>query len=156
MPTEFHHILVPVDFGGPSRKALETGIELSRRFGSQLILVHVYEIPSYVYDGAVYSTVDLFGPIEEAAREHLAKTLREVQAQVPSAKAVLRRGAPAAEILAVIDEMHPDLVIMGTHGRKGLSRALLGSVAERIVRLSPVPVMTLRDAQPTTSTVASS
>jgi nucleotide-binding universal stress UspA family protein len=154
MPTEFRHILVPVDFGDPSRKALETGIELSRRFGSQLVLVHVYEIPAYVYDGAIYSVVDLFGPIEDAARDHLAKALREVQAQVPAAKAVLRRGAPGAEILAAIEELHPDLVVMGTHGRKGLSRALLGSVAERVVRLSPVPVLTLRDGQPTTSVVA--
>lgn len=145
MAIAFNHILVPVDFGEPSQKATEAAIELARRFESRLTLVHVYEIPSYVYGGTLYATTDLFGPIEEAAREHLEKTLKEVQKSIPATKAILRRGVPGAEILASIEELHPDLVVMGTHGRKGMSRALLGSVAEKIVRMSPAPVLTLRD-----------
>jgi nucleotide-binding universal stress UspA family protein len=58
-------------------------------------------------------------------------------------------GRAKVEILRMIDEMHADLVVMGTHGRSGLSHVLLGSVAERVVRTSPVPVMTVRLAPPT-------
>jgi nucleotide-binding universal stress UspA family protein len=144
MTIEFNHLLVPVDFGEPSQQALDTAIELANRFKAQLTIVHVYEIPAYVYGGMTFATADLFGPIEDAAREQLNKTLREAQKRVPGAKAVLRRGPPAAEILAVVDEVHPDLVVMGTHGRKGVSRALLGSVAEKVVRFSPVAVLTMR------------
>jgi nucleotide-binding universal stress UspA family protein len=144
MTIEFNYLLVPVDFGEPSRQALDAAIELATRFKARLTLVHVYEIPAYVYGGMTYATADLFAPIEEAAREQLDKTLSEVQKRVPGAKAVLRRGPPAPEILAVIAEVHPDLVVMGTHGRMGVSHALLGSVAEKIVRLSPVAVLTMR------------
>jgi nucleotide-binding universal stress UspA family protein len=144
MTIEFKHLLVPVDFGEPSRQALDTAIDLARRFGAQLTLVHVYEVPAYVYSGIAYATTDLFGPIEDAARAQLTKLLGEVRTKVPSAKAELRKGAPAMEILAAIAEAHPDLVVMGTHGRKGMPHVLLGSVAEKVVRLSPVPVLTTR------------
>ncbi|MGD0526291.1 MAG: universal stress protein [Polyangiaceae bacterium] len=144
MAIEFNNLLVPVDFGEPSLQALDAAIELATRFRAQLTLVHVYEIPAYVYGGMTFATTDLFGPIEDAAREQLDKMLHEVQASVTGTKAVLRRGSAAQEILAVIAEVHPDLVVMGTHGRKGVSHALLGSVAEKIVRLSPVAVLTMR------------
>ena len=146
MAIEFNHLLVPVDFSASSHQALESAIDLSRRFGSRLTLVHVHETPAYVYGGMTFATADLLGPIEEAAREHLDKTLREVQAVIPAAKAILRRGTAAVEILEVIEEQHPDLVVMGTHGRTGVSHALLGSVAERIVRFSTTPVLTIRES----------
>jgi len=144
MAIEFRHLLVPVDFGEHSRRALDAAIELARRFGAELTLVHIYEFPAYVYGGMTYATTDLFAPIEAAARDQLDQTLQEVRAMVPGAKAVLRRAPVAQGILAVIDEVHPDLVVMGTHGRTGMSHALLGSVAEKIVRLSPAPVLTMR------------
>jgi nucleotide-binding universal stress UspA family protein len=147
MTIEFKHLLVPVDFGEPSERALEAAIELARRFGAQLTLVHAYEVPAYVYGGMTFAATDLFGPIEGAARECLDKTLRGVQGKLPGAKAVLRRGIAAFEVLAVIDELHPDMVVIGTHGRKGLKHALLGSVAEKLVRLSPVPVLTMHGTQ---------
>jgi nucleotide-binding universal stress UspA family protein len=144
MALQFNHILVPVDFGEPSHRALDAAIELALRFGSQLTLVHVYEIPAYAYGGMTFATADLFGPVADAAHDHLEKTLREVQARVPGAKALLRRGNAALEILAVVDEVRPDLVVVGTHGRTGVRHALLGSVAEKVVRLSSAPVLTFR------------
>jgi len=144
MTIEFKNLLVPIDFGEPSQRALEAAIELARRFDAKITLVHVYEIPAYVYGGmSSYATTDLFGPIEEAARASLDKALREVKGKLPATKAVLRRGPPAMEILAAIDELHPDLVVIGTRGRTGVKHALLGSVAERVVRMSPVPVLTM-------------
>ncbi len=146
MALHLEHLLVPVDFGESSDGALGMAVELAERFHAQLTLVHVYEIPSYFYDGMAYATADLLTPIEEAARAYLDKTLRAVRERIPQADALLQRGAPAAELLTVIERVHPDLVIMGTHGRTGVRRALLGSVAERVVRLSAAPVLTVRGA----------
>jgi nucleotide-binding universal stress UspA family protein len=142
MSTEFKHLVVPIDFGEASERALGTAIDLAQRFGAELTLVHVYEIPAYAYAGLTFATADLLAPIEDAALAALDAKLREVKAKLPGAKAVLRRGPPALEILATIEEIRPDLVVMGTHGRQGISRALLGSVAEKVVRLSPSPVLT--------------
>jgi nucleotide-binding universal stress UspA family protein len=147
MTIEFKHLLVPVDFGEPSQRALAAGVDLARRFGSQLTLVHVCEIPAYVYGGMTYATADLIGPIEEAARETLDKALRGVKDKLPATTGILRRGPAAMEILGVISELRVDLVVIGTHGHKGLKHAFLGSVAERIVRLSPVPVLTMHESK---------
>jgi nucleotide-binding universal stress UspA family protein len=141
---DIKNILVAVDFGKSSEKAMELGVELARKFDASLTLVHAYEIPSYAYPDAALFTAHLLAPVEDAARKQLESTLVTVQERVPGAKVILRKGAAATEILAVIDEVHPDLVVTGTHGRRGLSRTLLGSVAEKVVRLSPVPVLTVR------------
>jgi nucleotide-binding universal stress UspA family protein len=102
----------------------------------------VYEIPSYVYSGAPFTAADLVTPIREGADEALAAELARVRARVPSATSVLRQGYPVDQILSVLDSEHADLLVLGTHGRRGLPRALLGSVAEKLVRLAPVPVLT--------------
>ena len=88
--------------------------------------------------------MDLLTPVEDAAKEALANTVAEVNKSVPVANGILRRGLAASETLALINEVKPDLVVIGTHGRQGVARALLGSIAEKIVRLSPVPVLTVR------------
>jgi nucleotide-binding universal stress UspA family protein len=116
------------------------GVRLARKLDASLTLVHACEIPAYLYPGIAYLAADLLIPLEEAAKKQLQTTLAAVQERAPGTKAILRVGVAATEILAVIDEVHPDLVIAGTHGRHGLSRARLGSVAERLVRLSPVTV----------------
>jgi nucleotide-binding universal stress UspA family protein len=138
------HILVAVDFGESSQEALETAVFLAKKFGAALTLTHTCEIPAYAYPGMAFVPMDLLTPVEDAARQSLAGTLADVQKRVPVATGILRRGLAASETLAVIDEEKPDLVVMGTHGRKGMARALLGSVAEKVVRLSSVPVLTVR------------
>jgi len=148
MAIEFRHILVPVDFTEASSGLLQAAGDLARKFGSELTLVHVYEVPAYVYGGVMYAPTELFAPIAQAARAHLDEVLRGVREAVPGAKGVLRQGLPSYEILAAIDELHPDLVVMGTHGRRGVRHVLLGSVAEKVVRMSAVPVLTLRVHDP--------
>jgi nucleotide-binding universal stress UspA family protein len=144
MTLAFKHVLVPVDFGDSSQRVLDAAIELAGRFDAALTLVHVYEVPAYVYGGMTYATADMFAPVEEAARKQLELTLKEVQQRAAGAKAVLRRGTASDGILACVQELRADLIVMGTHGRRGVSHLMLGSVAEKIVRLSPVPVLTLR------------
>jgi nucleotide-binding universal stress UspA family protein len=147
MTTQFRHVLVPLDMGDGTLKVLDAAIDVAKHFGAALTLVHAYEIPAYVYGGVTYTPTDLFGPIADAARVHLDEALKRAKQSLPAATAVLRRGPAAGEILSVIDEVRPDLVVMGTHGRKGMSHLLLGSVAEKVVRLSPVPVLTFRERE---------
>jgi nucleotide-binding universal stress UspA family protein len=143
----FKHILAPTDFGESSQQALDAAIELAARLEAKLTIVHCYEIPAYAYGGMTFGAADLLGPVQDAARAQLEKTLVEVKTRFPGAAGLLRRGVPWSEILAAIDETKADLVVMGTHGRRGVAHALLGSVAEKVVRTSPVPVLTVRRGQ---------
>ena len=138
------HILVAVDFADSSQEVIETAIFLAKTFRAALTLTHTCEVPAYAYPGMAFVPMDLLTPVEDAAKEALANALAEVNKSVPEAKGMLRRGLAASETLALINEVKPDLVIVGTHGRKGVVHAFLGSVAEKIVRLSPVPVLTVR------------
>ena len=140
----FRNILVPIDFGESSEEALEVAIGLAKQHRSGLTLIHTWEVPSYAYGAMEFSAMDMLTPVQEAAREQLDGLLAEVRKELPETKAVLARGVPWQEILAAIERGKPDLVVMGTHGRRGLRHALLGSVAEKIVRLSPAPVLTVR------------
>lgn len=139
----FKHLLVPTDFSDPSECALELALDLAIQQKAQLTLVHFWEIPPYPYVLASCSPPDLMTAIQEAANQQLAETLARVQVRLPSAKAVCRMGSPWQEIVGAIRDLHADLVVMGTHGRRGVRHALLGSVAEKVVRLSPVPVLTV-------------
>jgi nucleotide-binding universal stress UspA family protein len=139
----FRNILVPLDFGAPSRRALSVAIGLTKELGSSLTLMHTWEIPGYVHTGVEIPATELFHPSRDAAAERLAAALAEVSKDVPEAKSLLRGGAPWREILAAVEETGADLVVMGTHGRRGLARALLGSVTEKVVRNATVPVLTV-------------
>jgi nucleotide-binding universal stress UspA family protein len=81
--------------------------------------------------------------MQAAARASLVELRERVAKRLPTTKAVLERGVEWDRILAIIKAQSIDLVVMGTHGRRGLPRLLLGSVAEKVVRLAPVPVMTI-------------
>jgi len=143
----FRSILVPLDFAESSKEALEMAISLVEMAGATLTLVHVCEQPAYVYSGMMLGMADLTAPIKEAARKHLDETLAAVRPRVPDVRGVLRMGVPWSEILEAIAAAGADLVVMGTHGRRGLGHVVLGSVAERIVRTSPVPVLTVRHTE---------
>lgn len=137
-------ILVPVDFSAASANALEIAIGMAQAFDAELILLHAWELPVYPYMEFMLSSSELSSAIERGATQRLESTLQAVQARVPRSKSKLMMGVVWQKIIEAIDELKPELVIMGTHGRHGVSHALLGSVAEKIVRLSPVPVLTAR------------
>lgn len=135
------HVLVPTDFAEASASALELGVQLARAFDAKLTLLHVWELPIYPYmDFMLNSTV--IAEIEDAATKGLARALEELQKTMPSAQSKLKTGLPWQGILEATGEVGADLIVMGTHGRHGLSRLTLGSVAEKVVRLSKVPVLT--------------
>lgn len=139
----FRHILVPVDFEASSKRALEVATDLALKFEAKLTLFHAWDTPAYAYAN-FYVPGDLWSLLEEAAKKQLCETLVEVRKRVPHADSVLVYGPAGFEILKAIEREDVDLVVLGTHGREGLSRVLLGSVAEKVVRGSSVPVLTIR------------
>lgn len=148
----FRRILVASDLDGPSDRALEVAAEMARDSGADLVVVHVCEIPTYAYAGTSGALMDLLSPFADLAQEKIDALLAALHDRVPGARAILKMGIPWEQILATISEVGADLVVMGTHGRRGTAHVLLGSVAEKIVRMSPVPVLTVRPlGRPATS-----
>jgi nucleotide-binding universal stress UspA family protein len=139
----FEHILVPVDFGESSTRAIDVATNMAEKFGARLTLMHVYMDPvaAYGYAEGIYWPID---EIVKAAQTELDGVLKKVKLACPRAEGILASGEPSRQIVDAIEKYGIDLVVIGTHGRRGLSRLVLGSVAEKVVRLSPVPVLTVR------------
>jgi nucleotide-binding universal stress UspA family protein len=143
----FRNILVPTDFGPTSENAQNLAAELARKFGGTLTLVHVYEVPSSPYPDAPFPA-ECIAPIERAATEELARALSSLRRRSAGATSVLRQGVPWEEILRVATDVGAELIVMGTHGRRALRNGLLGSVAERVVRMAGIPVLTVHAPEP--------
>jgi nucleotide-binding universal stress UspA family protein len=139
----FHHVLAPVDFEPCSQAALDTAVDLARAFEARLTVLHAWDIPAAAYSGRFAPTPEIWTSLGKAARQTLDAAMTRVRERAPGAEALLLQGSPASEILAAIEGTKADLVVLGTHGRHGLSRFVLGSVAEKVVRASPVPVLTV-------------
>ena len=132
---------MPVDFEDASLSALAKARELAARLGLEVMLVHTYILPVAIYPGfEPIMAPDLSDQIAATAK----RSLETLAAEQGGLRSELRCGDPAAEILSTIEELKPELVAMGTHGRKGLARLFLGSVAEKVVRASPAPVLMVR------------
>jgi nucleotide-binding universal stress UspA family protein len=143
----FKHILVPTDFSAASVVATETAMALASAFGAELTLLHVWEIPVYPYLEFVLSSAELVNEVEQAAGKRLDHELERVRKELPRARSSLSMGFPWQIILDSSKELSADLIVMGTHGRHGLNHVLLGSVAERVVRFSEAPVLTVHPAK---------
>jgi nucleotide-binding universal stress UspA family protein len=146
MRAAFQHIIVATDFGDSSRRAVDIAVDLATRFAARLTVVHVIEdvVPPYPTDGIAAIPVSVFEDLERSAQSELDRVLLSMKDRAPLVEGVLRKGQPAAEILAHAEETACDLVVVGTHGRRGPARWLLGSVAEKLVRAAPAPVLTVR------------
>ncbi len=140
-------ILVPTDFSDPAAAALRYGRALAEEFGSTLYLMHIVPEP-YVYPwGTEVSTlplVDLLAQSETQASERLKALADDTGALSGRIKTATAIGTPVDRILQYQADEGIDLIVMGTHGRGAVGHLLLGSVAERIVRRSPVPVLTVK------------
>lgn len=141
MGAERKTILVPVDFEGASKRALEAATWLAGALDADLVLIHVHDRPGFDHPELPSDMVSrIEGLVEEAARRSLADVVSEVSAK----QSIFVRGEPATRILEAAGELHPVMIVMGTHGRRGLNRFFMGSVAAQIVRAAPVPVVTVR------------
>ena len=141
-------ILVATDFGEAADVALNYGRELARTFGASLDVLFVCEnvlTRGIGSDGFVPNYADMQDDLERAARKQLDSVLSDEERTELMAKAVvLTSNAPADTIVWYAKETKADLVLMGTHGRGAVVHLFTGSVAERVVRLAPCPVLTVR------------
>lgn len=142
----FDRILCPVDFDRDSDSALALALKLARQNQASLILLNVAPLPLGTTETSPVP-LDPFPFWEKSCRARLEKIGRElVDGKVPY-ETLIASGDPADGILATIAESGADVVVMGTHGRTGISRVLLGSVAEKVVRESTVPVLTVHPSE---------
>ncbi len=138
-------ILVPTDFSEPADAALDYAIALADEIGAQITVLHAYEIPILGFpDGALVATADFVGRIVAGSQAALDAIVAKRKNRGVVLKSLLKSGEPRETIHAVATDLCADLIVMGTHGRRGLSRALLGSVAEYVVRTASLPVLTIR------------
>ncbi len=142
-------ILVPVDFSDCSDDAFERAAELAKAFGASIDVLHVWEAPKYLPPELLIAGPGPQQTLSELTRsraEHeLAEFLKRMQPLgVSVGGAKIEEGSAAVKIVEVASSGGYDLIVIGTHGRTGMSRALLGSVAERIVRHAKVPVLSVR------------
>ena len=138
-------LLVPVDFSETAEHALEAAIDLATAVSAKVYLVHVYQIPVYGFpDGAFIAGPEVATRISEAAQKGLDAIVERYRSRGVELGSELRTGAAHEEIVHCAKDLGADLIVMGTHGRGMIAHALLGSVTERVVRTSPVPVMTIR------------
>jgi nucleotide-binding universal stress UspA family protein len=141
-------IMCPVDFSDPSNHALDYALELARLFQAELWLVHVLDVQflsPYVVSElpSVVPGIDQLKENAEKDLEDLVKKSRERYPEV-TIKSEMLQGAPFVRLVEEAREKQMDLIVMGTHGRSGLSHLLIGSVAERVVRKAPCPVLTVK------------
>jgi nucleotide-binding universal stress UspA family protein len=139
-------ILVPTDFSTGAKTALKQAMALARPLGAQLTVLNVFPLPNYILpDGTVFlAEAPTLAQIATRATAALDELKKSLSAEGLSVHVEAVAGAPADEIVRLAKEGGFDMIVMGTHGRTGLAHLLIGSVAERVVRLSPCPVLTVR------------
>jgi nucleotide-binding universal stress UspA family protein len=136
----FSKILVPTDFSEHAERALSTATSLARVVGAKLHVVHVGPLVPYV--GPPFAPGRAFAnELTAASRKEFDAYMAALHERGVDAAATFAEGVAYVEINRIARDAGADLIVMGTHGRTGLEHALLGSVAERVVRTSPIPVM---------------
>jgi nucleotide-binding universal stress UspA family protein len=142
MTTTFRHVLVPTDFGDAARHARELAITIAQKFDAKITLFHAYYAPPMPLGNPFQWPM---GEVARIAREELEKQAEEVRRVHAKVATLVQDGSPADAILAAVEQTGADLIVMGTHGRRGGARFLLGSVAANVVRLATVPVLTVAE-----------
>jgi len=137
-------ILCPVDFSEPSDHALDYALSLAELVGADVHLLHSYQLPVYALpDGALLPSADLAAAVSHDARRAFDGLDERLEGRSLNVEKHLTEGLPHEEVCRLVEDLDIDMVVMGTHGRTGFRRLLMGSVAERVVRTCPCPVVTV-------------
>jgi len=149
----YQKILLTTDFSEYSKVAIPHAVEMARRFGAELLVLHVLE-PLLTPVDFAWGPIALSEDWEEQRTRHSQKFMEEwVASELPSdlkVTPILAHGTPIREICHTVREKNIDLLVMATHGQTGISHALFGSTTEKVVRRSPVPVITVRKPEDST------
>jgi universal stress protein A len=143
-------ILVPIDFSPDSLHALAYARDLSRSFGAEILLLHVVD-QTYLASApdlraANPALAKLLDDQWQIAKGHMACLATRLERKGQRLQTLTKRGSPAQVIAETVRRGAADLIVMGTHGRTGLTHVLLGSIAEKVVRTAACPVLTVRPA----------
>jgi universal stress protein A len=143
---KIERILFPIDFSEGSMNALDYAVSLSKEYNAKLYLLHVVHDISMTAGWQVpHIRVDeLYRDMEEGAKKQIEKCCEEDLRDVKDVEKIVIRGIPDEEILKVARDEKIDIIVIGTHGRTGIDRLLFGSTAEKVVRRSPCPVLSVR------------
>jgi len=139
-------ILHPTDFSEGAAAAQAEAIRLAKGLGGQLVLLHVLtDAPVLIEDFTDVNTVErIHASLRERMETLLAEAAEKARAEGIDVEVMIEAGVPSEEIARVSKELGADMVVVGTHGRGGLSRFFLGSVADRVIRTTACPVLTVR------------
>ena len=139
-------ILVPCDFAETSRQACDAALELAQALRVPMMLVHVVPLEAGIYLGIpTIPAPEFTTAVENSARTLLANLAARFRNRGVEVETAVIRGVAWEEIIEAAKRYDAGLIVMGTHGRRGLPRAILGSVAEKVVRLSTTPVLTVHE-----------
>ena len=146
----FKKILFPIDFSECSQKIFPYALEMARNFEGRLYLLFVAHDISYLttIDVPRDTLMNTVAEIARAGENQIEAFGNKHLSDFPNYEAKVVTGNPADEIVKFADEQGVDLIVMGTHGRKGLDRTLMGSVADNVIRNAAVPVMTINPFRP--------
>lgn len=149
----FKTLLVPHDFSASAKRAERVAAQLARTLGSKIVLCHVSDLPSGLDGGTLFQPEGRSTPVtiekyvQGTAKERLELRAKKLRAEGLNVSCQSCIGDVAPAILKQAEESRADAIVMGTHGRKGLSHLLLGSVAEKVIREADIPVLTVRYAE---------
>jgi nucleotide-binding universal stress UspA family protein len=143
----FHRVLVATDFSPPSERAWGLARRLARAVGADVVVLHVFAPPPPPYVDIPFPAAEvgeLYASSRQWVEEQLAKWAATARADGLTVKTLLRDGAAHREIVAAARDEGADLIAIGTHGYTGVDRLLLGSVADKVIRLAHCPVLAVR------------
>ena len=143
---EISRILFATDFSEGSSHALPYAADIARQYGAKLFLVHViYDVAKSAGWYVPHVSIDeIYNDMEKSARAELEKSFVDEMRGLSDVEKVVLKGIPYEEISKFAGEKKIDLVVLGTHGRRGIDRMLFGSTAEQVVRNAPCPVLSVR------------
>jgi universal stress protein A len=142
---EMKSILIPTDFSELSKNAVDIGLAIAGALPARVILMHSINMPDDMDElSAAYN--DYYAYVRDQASGGLEELMREIEAHGIKAKMELVWGIPHEEIVKIARKEKVDMIVMGTHGRRGWDRLLMGSQAEQVVRTAPCPVITVKGA----------
>jgi universal stress protein A len=141
-------ILVPTDFSESASRALKQAFELARALGAKVHVLHAYGVPPLPDAAAMVLGVDIQGSLQQSARQALRREVEAYAKDPVFAEATLEFGDAREVILRSARLLSVDLIVMGSHGRTSMQHFLLGSVADRVVRNAPCPVLVVPTPRP--------
>jgi universal stress protein A len=148
MAKRIRRILYATDYSKASARALDEAVNLAKQNDAELVVVHVIEPVAPYVTGEDYGSAELYMKLEETAKKDaqasMQKLMRKLQNSKVKAKSLLLKGSTYDQIVRTARSRKVDMIVIGTHGRTGLSKLFMGSVASKVVSTAQCPVLTVR------------